>query len=370
MTMTTQSYHQLVSYIGLSAPANRRPATGNEPFLRPEIGFAPSWYLQSLNLDFGERWHKDPAYRRDTIIAMARETGSRFRGRSDIGVMQEPGAPRDVLTGTYGALLVAGMYGIPIAYRRDDWPWAVHGQELGDGEAESLEPPDLDENPFWKEFMGQIDWIEANQGRIEGFMNWQGVLNNAFRLRGNKVFSDMLTAPERIRHVFDCVTRTMIEATERLYERQRATGVEIHHHTISNCLVNMLSPKRYEEFQLPFDRRIAETFSMIGVHNCAWSADPYIDLYASLPRVAYIDMGMDSDLARAKEAFPNARRAIMYPPVDVETKSIADITGDLERIAQAYGPCDIVFADIQEGTPDARVHELIDACESLSLRYG
>ena len=109
---------------------------------------------------------------------------------------------------------------------------------------------------------------------------------------------------------------------------------------------------------------IAKSFDMIGVHNCAWSADPYMDSYAKLPRVSYIDMGMDSDLSRARELFPDARRAIMYE--DVNAKPAEAIREDLRLIARDYGPCDIVFADIRDGTPDERVHFLIDACEEIS----
>ncbi len=279
--------------------------------------------------------------------------------------MQKPDNPIDVLTGTYGALLVSGIYGVPMEYRTDDWPWARTGR-FGDDEADSLEPPDLGENPFWQRFMEQIDWIAGMCGSVEGFMNWQGVLNNSFRLRGNKIFSDMIVAPERVKHIFNCVTETMIDGVERLYERQLETGVHLRHYTISNCLVNMLSPKQYEEFQLPFDRRIAENFDMIGVHNCAWSADRYMDLYSRFPNVAYIDMGMESDLPRAKGLFPKARRAIMYPPNDIKTKSLCQIKEDLERIAREYGPCDMVFADITDDTPDERVRQLIELCAEIS----
>ena len=365
-----EEYHQLISYIAHSAPATRRPARGDEAFLRPEIGFVPKWYRQTIDIDFGERWHNDPAYRRESIIAMSRETNRRLGGRCDIGIMQDPDNPIDLLTGTYGALLVAGIYGVPIEYRQDDWPWARPGSTLNNEQASDLVPPDLDNNTFWNKFMEQVDWIAKECGRVEGFMNWQGVLNNAFRLRGNKVFSDMIAAPERIKHVFECVTETMIEGARRLYDRQKETGVEISHYTISNCLVNMLSPRQYEEFQLPFDRRIAQSFRIIGVHNCAWKADPYIDLYTTLPRVAYIDMGMDSDLVRARKAFPNARRAIMYDPSDVKNKRIEEIWRDMDRIASEYGPCDMVFADIEDGTSDRRIHELIDICEKLSGEYA
>lgn len=368
--MAQEAYSQLASYIALSAPATRRPARPKEPFLRPEIGFVPAWFQQRLGIDFGKRWHTDPRYRCETIVTMSKETRRRFGARSDIGIMQDPERPRDILTGTYGTVFVAGIYGAPIEYPSNGWPSVKPGWFLTDQQADELEPPELDSNPVWNELMDQLDWIERERGRIEGFLNWQGVLNNAFRLRGNRIFLDMARAPQRVEHVFECVTETMIEGARRLYERQRRTGVRIDHFTISNCLVNMTSPAQYARFQLPFDRRIARSFGMIGIHNCAWSADPYIDLYATLPKVAYIDMGVESDLPRAKKAFPEARRAIMYPPQAIRNRPLPAIEQDLERIAERYGPCDIVFADITHDTPDERILALIDICQRITEKHA
>ena len=362
------AYRQLLSYIAHSAPATRRPAAGDEPSLRPEIGFVPRWFHRRLGIDFGESWHTNPEYRRQTIMAMATETKRLFGGRCDIGILQSPEDPADILTGTFGALLVAGIYGIPIRYGSDEWPWAEPGHELTDQEADNLEPPDLDDNEFWLRFMSQLDWIADNVGPIEGFMNWQGVLNNAFRLRGQRIFIDMVRAPDRVFHIFECVTTTMIEGVRELYRRQRQTGVRLVHYTISNCLVNMLSPQQYETFQLPFDMEIAKSFEMIGVHNCAWTADPYLDLYAKLPNVAYIDMGKESDLPRARRLFPEARRAIMYSPEEIKNKPLNGIRADFERIASQYGPCDIVLADIEDDTPDDKVLAVIEICRKISTR--
>ena len=117
--------NQLISYIAPGAPATRRPADGNEPAVRPEIGFTPAWYRQHLDIDFGQRWHTDPAYRRETVIAMREELRRRFPG-SRIGRIDRADMPLDLLTGTYGAGTVAAIYGVPIVYAEDNWPKCEH----------------------------------------------------------------------------------------------------------------------------------------------------------------------------------------------------------------------------------------------------
>jgi len=214
--------------------------------------------------------------------------------------------------------------------------------------------------------MRQVDWIADREGRAEGFLNWQGVLNNAYRLRGEQLFCDMLEAPDRARHLFACVATTMLDAAGRLHARQRDRGVCLNFFTVSNCLVNMVSAGQYRDFLLPFDQRIAEAYGCIGIHNCAWTADPYMVHYAAVPHLAYIDMGKDSDLPRARATFPHARRAIMYTPMDVANQPLEAIWADLTRIVCDYTPCDLVLADIEAGTSDARVWQILTICDELN----
>ena len=356
--------HQLISYIAPAAPATRRPATGNEAFLRPEVGFTPGWYRAALGIDFGQRWHNDVEYRRETVLAMRVELRRRFPGTA-IGGIDRSDAPLDLLTGIHGGCAVAAIFGLPIVYTVDNWPNVEH-HYLSLKEMGCIEPLDLDTNPFFQQLLGQVERITDLEGCCEGFVNWQGVINNAQRLRGQEIFIDLYEEPEACHRLFAAVTDTIIEATRRLRDRQRAGNVDYRFATVSNCMVNMVSPEHYREFILPCDLRIAEAFESLGVHNCAWTVDPYLKLYTSIPNLAYIDMGIDSDLARARELAPAARRALMYTPMDLANKSEAELRVDFERIARDYAPCDIVIADIEAGTPDDRVLFAIDLCRELS----
>jgi uroporphyrinogen-III decarboxylase len=223
-----------------------------------------------------------------------------------IGKMDDQEGTLDLLTGLYGACTIASMFGVPIRYSTDNWPASEHFH-LSDEQMMQLQPVDPTKNPFFHSIMDQVDWIAAQEGKVVGFMNWQGVLNNAQRLRGPQLFMDMLIDPEMTRNLLECVCTTMINAANLLQIKQLDSGVNYTFFTVSNCLVNMLSAELYEEFILPFDKRIASAFESIGIHNCAWNANPYLDHYASIPKVGYIDMGMDSDLSKARNLFPQTR---------------------------------------------------------------
>jgi hypothetical protein len=364
--MVMAAFKQQISYIAPAAPARRRQADGNEPFLRPEMGFTPNWFRSALGIDFGRKWHTDPAYRRETVVSMREELRRRFPGTA-IGRIDRPDRPLDLLTGTYGGSFVAGIFGIPIIYADDNWPNCEH-KYLEDDEADALETPDLDNNEIFQDLVRQMDWIQNSEGSIEGFINWQGILNTAQRLRGEKIFFDMMDNPDRCRRLFDCIFETMTEGIKRLHDRQRASGAKVDFITVSNCLVNMVSPQQYRRLLMPYDIKIQQVYDTIAIHNCAWNATPYFEPYSEIPNIGYLDMGIDSDMARARDMFPDTRRALMYTPMDLENKSTDEITSDIEKIAREFAPCDVVVADIDAGTPDKRILWFLELCDKINQR--
>ena len=348
----TSTIHQLRSYIAPACPATRAPCDGTESEMRIEFGFTPRWYRQACGIDFSTQWHLDPMVRRASVVAMREELNRRFPPLQLGG--PEPSAAPATIDGIHGALTMALIFGFTADYCANNWPAARH-EYLPEKAIMELEVPDLANVPVFAQVLEQMDQIEREFGRIEGYLNWQGVLNNAFRIRGPEVFSDLMMNPELTHHLFDVVTKTMIAGMHLVYERQARTGFVVRHATVSNCVVNMISPELYREHVFPWDRMISESFEFFGIHNCAWNVDPYIEDYARIEKLGYVDMGIMSDLARAKRLCPNARRAVMYTPMDLVNKTIDALRKDLEQIRQHLSPCDIVMADIDAGTPDERV---------------
>ena len=359
--------HQLRYYIALGAPPTRTPADGTEPFMRPEVGFNPSWFHKFCGVDFSKRWHVNPDYRLECYRLMTDEIRRRYPGRN-IGEAADD-KPPDLITGMYGCAVVPAMFGQPIKYFNDKWP-QPHAEPLTDEQADALSPPDLDNDEFFQGILNQLDKIEQLTGTARGYLNWQGVLNIAFRLRGQTIFMDMLDAPDRAHHIFDCVTTTMIQGIKKLHDRQKKAGLDEKFATISNCVVNMIGADHYAEHVLPFDLKIRAEFQNFGIHNCAWVVDPYMDAYATVPKLGYIDMGITSDLKKAKRLFPETRRNILYTSMDLANKSEQQIGTDFEKIANELAPCDVGLPDIEVDVPDDRILFAMDLCKEFSDKYG
>jgi len=362
------STYGLRNYIPISGPATREPCQGDEPDLRVSLGFCPRWYHQRLGIDFGERWHQDPVYRYETLIRMKSALHAAF---PDVPQFQ----PRTVagaewrcatISGVYGIKLIPMLYGLGIQYKADDWPDNVQGDFLSKEKLARLKPFELENLPPLVNLMAQMDVIEQQYGMIEGYLNYQGILNIALKLRGNDIFLDLYDDPDFVHHLFAHIADTIARTARLVQQRQRRSGFDVDLLSMSNCVMNMVAPETYREFVLPHDMALSRQFARFGIHTCNWDATSYFAVLREIDKMGYLDMGDMSDLDRARALFPETRRAVFYSPMALAQKGREEIRADICRISMACAPCDIVMADITEFTEDWRVRDFLAVVADVS----
>lgn len=352
----------------MGAPARREPADGTESPLRVVLGFEPAWFHRRCGVDFSERWHRDPYYRRDALAVMRRELRRAFPNAGQWDPDQD--GDLTTLSGCYGICVIPAVFGLAMRYVPDRWPLLDPGGVLTVEQVERLDPSLALESPLVADIFGQMDTIEREWSRIAGYLNWQGVLNNAFHIRGQEIFLDMVERPDLAHHLFSVICETMIHLAAMVQERQRRSGFHIDQLDVSNCTMNMVSPRTYGDMLFRYDERIARSFARFGVHTCNWNVTPYLDVLRKLPNVGYLDMGMASDMWKVRETFPEARRAVLYSPVRLMEASADEVRQDMVRILDELSPCDVVMADIQADTPDERVNNLLAICRVVEAGEG
>ena len=358
---------KLRNHIPISGPARREPADGTESDMRVSLGFEPAWFHKRCGVNFTEKWHKDPFYRYESLVKMKKELCQRFPSVSYWN--EDNKDDLATISGCYGAYVIPMVCGFPLVYEKDRWPEINKNKEkLSVKEVEKLNIEDILKNKFVEEIFQQMDIIKNQWGKIHGYLNWQGVLNNAFILRGEDIFIDFFDRPAFTHHLFTLISDLMIRLAQKVQKKQRKSGFYINHFCVSNCTVNMVSPQIYREFLLPYDKKIAESgFERFGMHTCNWNVTPYLEEIKKLPKVGYLDMGIMSDMRKVKVMFPEARRAVMYSPVRLQEASFDEIKKDMKKIYHELSPCDIVMADIQATTSDKRVNELLQICRNLEM---
>ena len=84
---------------------------------------------------------------------------------------------------------MAALWGQDIDYGTDRWP-ANTGRKLTDEEMDCLTVPDYRSHWIYEDLLRQMEIIKGQWGIVQGELNLQGVLNTAFRLRGEDLFAD------------------------------------------------------------------------------------------------------------------------------------------------------------------------------------
>jgi len=325
------------------------------------VSFSPDWFSRRMGLDLGERWHRDPVHRRESFVAMARALNTEFP-RLRLG-----GSPEEIQGGIsqiHTCAPVAALFGQQILYARDAWP-ENRRVLLDDAAADALEVPDLASSPVYADLMRQMDIIEREWGLVDGELNYQGVLNTAFRLRGEEIFMDMLAAPERAHHVLGVVCETTMRFVDAVYARQARSGVHKDYFVTANCVVNMVSADHYREFVMPYDRKFSDHYPCFGIHNCGWKVDAYSKAYSEIRALDYLDFGIQSDLLQLKALFPNATLAVILNPDDVIGRSAEVVRVILGRLHEDLGACRIVLGSLDGRTPSAEVEAFFNAAAAV-----
>ncbi|MFO7635762.1 MAG: hypothetical protein R6W96_00450, partial [Clostridia bacterium] len=360
---------QLKNHIPVSGPATREPVNGDEPDFRISLGFVPRWYHQRLGIDFSKAWHTDPVYRYDALLLMKRHLHETFPMIPGFRpALRENGIEPScaTLSGVFGIKLMPMLYGMQVKYSNDDWPDNLAGDVLSKEHLAGLAPFDLDRNPVFIQLNRQMDTMEEHFGMIHGYLNYQGILNIALKLRGNDLFMDFYDDPGFVHHLFSHIAGTILQVSKKIQKRQCRSGFPINLLSMSNCVMNMVSPETYREFVLPHDVMLSGQYPRFGIHTCNWNITPYIDVLRKIKPMGYLDMGMVSDMAKVRDVFPEARRAVLYPPMELMEKPMDLIRKDLHKIFRDLAPCDIVMADITESTGDDTVRAFIKLVEEVS----
>jgi hypothetical protein len=319
--------------------------------VKVHVSFSPDWFAARMGLDMGEPWHWDPVLRRDSYVAMARALNTEFP-RLRIG--GDPASIRGGISQIANCAPVAALFGQEVLYSSGGWPENSR-RLLDDAAADSLEVPDFESGEFFQRLMKQMDSIEAEWGAIDGELNYQGVLNTAFRLRGEQIFADMMTAPPRAHHVLDVVCKTTIKFADAVHWRQARSGVVKDYLVTGNCVVNMVSEDHYREFVMPYDRRLSEHYANFGVHNCGWKVDAYAKAYSEIRELGYLDFGIQSDLPALKKLFPRTVLTVILNPDDVIGHTPADVLVTLEKLRDSLHQCRILLGSLDGRTPSEEV---------------
>ena len=325
-------------------------------------GFMPSWWTQEFGIRFGRDFHQDPQVHKSTLVKMTSVLAERFRDIPNFfhgGDDYVNSFPTERL---YGDALIPTLFGSKVSF--DDASGHPNSRllNISDEEAINLKVPDVANHPVLR---SMLDPRGSSDVPVTGELGFEGVVNIAYRLRGQEMFADLILNPDLIEHVFEVAYETIDTTVHHVRQWQDPGHTKPSYFVNCNCLINMMSGKAYADRLLPFDKRFHKSFDLFGIHTCNWSIDPYLDAIAEIGELAYLDMGADSDLDKVKRLFPKLAPSVFFHPEKLRRLTVKEITKEITELGKRLGKGYILFSDLEVGTTDSQIRAAYEAAARL-----
>jgi hypothetical protein len=116
---------------------------------------------------------------------------------------------------------------------------------------------------------------------------------------------------------------------------------------------------------------MAERIQPYGIHHCGDNLHRIAPVYAELPAV-FFDVGWGSDVARCREALPDAFLNLRLNPVRMLQGTPREIAEDTEALLLAAGPlaqAGVCCINMDDGTPDDNIQAMFEIVQRYR-HYG
>ncbi|MGA2763860.1 MAG: hypothetical protein ABSG17_10895 [Spirochaetia bacterium] len=312
------------------------------------LGLTPGLLHDRYGLDFGERFHRDIAWRVARLMEIDRGVWEDFRS---IGLGFKEPFPRASIE-PFGHRFIPAMFGCRTVYSASEDPACEH---------RALDPEEIRALPRWTRasfaaaepvrlVLEQARWARENCDREEAerrlghnlhsaplttLQNLGSVINTAVSAFGEEALLLGIDEPELLRAFYGSVTDLMKICLE---EFPAIDGRKLSTVFVGDCTVAMISPAQYLDCNFSFDQALADYAASIGarfyVHQDS-GATPHLESYARLGRVHGIDFGQDTDWEKAVRAFPAAEANCILFPGWLRSHSREEIRDELKRLLLA-----------------------------------
>lgn len=338
-----------------------------ESSLPIELIFNPNWWHQNYHISFDKSFYFDGEARIENDKLMRRVMFERF------GMGEPNQAPRPVIGSMYvaGGFILPALFGVEIRFSDNEAPWPV-ALNAEDRVIRELAVPDIHHTWPMSQIIADMDILANQWGYVVGDFDTDGILNTALHIRGQQLFLDFVDNPELAHHLFSVLAETYVRIASYMKARTGTCSVatnrsilhvdkEIYLH--SNCSVQMISPKMYGEYLLPYERYMAEKLTPYGIHHCADNLQQFAEAYAALPLV-FLDVGWGSDVGICRRSFPNTFLNLRLNPVRMLNQSRNEVRQDVERLFEEAGSPNrigICCINMDYGTPDENIEAIFEA---------
>ena len=147
------------------------------------------------------------------------------------------------------------------------------------------------------------------------------------------LLADILLSPEFVHKLMQFITEARKEWVK---ERAKFLGQKIGKGDLDDDEVNSpsLSPQQYEEFILPYEKKLCQFHGGIGYWHSCGDTTKLLNSIRKIPKIDMFHIGPWTDLKKSKEVFgkDTALEKCLMPTVDVQLASQSKMEAKLDEI--------------------------------------
>jgi hypothetical protein len=351
----------------------------SKSFLPVEVVFHPNWWYREAGIRFDRGFFFDPDRRVNDEMRMRRVMWEHF-GRYGCG--EEHPKPEPIVGPVHLAsgYMMSSLWGCRLRYFDDNSP-VVEPANLKVEQVAAMEIPDPGANPDFRDFIRLMQALIERFGYVKGDFGWANLQNLALDLIGQDLFLAYYDSPELVHRIYDKLNRSAIEVLRMVREKTQTTSISVNRSILnvdprinlqSNCSVQMISNRTYEEFLLPHEIELSRHLQPYGIHHCGDNMHAVAEGYSKVKEACFFDVGWGSDIARCRQMIPEAFFNLRLSPVKIQKCSAVEVERDLTALLEQAGDLSqtgICCINMDHGTPDENVAMIFEVAERYR-RYG
>jgi hypothetical protein len=316
-------------------------------------------------LTFSEKFWFNPDYRFELYRFMERTINERFPGLH-IG---PPDPMPQVIAPDFANATTPAAAGCEIVYPEDNYAWNKH---LSDEKIDQLKlPVALDDVFLYREITSQVKYLNHKLGKDTApWWNVRGILNDTILIGGSDFFVE-LTSHSKKAGILVNFSRGILNSVIR---QNHCVFGHKNMIMLANCAGMMVSPTMYINDFLKHDSQVYQLATRFdppfGIHQCCSNFEKYGSGYRKIPKIDWLEISWESSIRKTLNLFPEAIVQYILSAAFFQTASHTEIKEKIVQILEAacgnWHRFRISMPDVEYGTPDENLYEILDVCEHES----
>lgn len=338
-----------------------------------EIVFHPSWWNKHTGISFDESFFYDPERRVRDERLMEQALYDRF---GDLGLGEDhlKNLPQIGAVHLASGYLLSEMLGCKIEYSEDSAPQVIcaHREDLRIDETEAFR------SPAFLRLVRLIEQLKAKYGYVVGDVNWGGVLNLALDVRGEEIFTDMITRPDEVKAYFRSLANVIDKFVWYIHSQTGSSSISVNRSARlldmpvaihSECSHTMISEQDYHDFLLPIDQEWSRRHRPYGIHYCGRDPHRYATEFAQIERLSFLDLGWGGDVALLRRHLPDTFFNIRLNPTEIENYTKDELRNIMTERVEASGSdltlTGICCVNMDDKVSDQRIRDIYGIADEL-----